>query len=114
LKRLASGANPAELQLGHDVSVEASAALLRISTRAGTRCRKDGQRNADQSRFVRRRSRCRLLPRRRAHVQPPGPYGRLSYHGTQHLATLGALTDYDRNKDEAEKRLGMGALAGNL
>jgi hypothetical protein len=28
LKRLASGANPAELQLGHEVSVEASAALL--------------------------------------------------------------------------------------
>ena len=29
--------------------------------------------------------------------------GRLSYQGTQHLATLGALTDYDRNKDDAEK-----------
>ena len=27
----------------------------------------------------------------------------MSYQGTQHLATLGALTDYDRNKDEAEK-----------
>ena len=27
----------------------------------------------------------------------------MSYQGTQHLATLGALTDYDRNKEEAEK-----------
>ena len=31
------------------------------------------------------------------------PLGRLTFHGTQHLTTLGALTDYDRDKDEAEK-----------
>ena len=29
--------------------------------------------------------------------------GRCRTKGTQHLATLGALTDYDRNKEEAEK-----------
>jgi hypothetical protein len=29
--------------------------------------------------------------------------GRLSFQGTQHLATIAALTDYDRNKEEAEK-----------
>ena len=31
------------------------------------------------------------------------PLGRLTYQGSQHLATLGALTDYDRYRDEAER-----------
>lgn len=107
LKRLATGANPAELQLGHDVSVEASAALLTYLD-----------------------SRWYALPKKPANEAQTGldlcagglgaayfrvsgrtfnrqdPLGRLSYHGTQHLATLGALTDYDRNKDEAERSWG--------
>ena len=33
------------------------------------------------------------------------PLGRLTYQGSQHLATLGALTDYDRDRDEAERNL---------
>lgn len=105
LKRLASGANPAELQLGHDASVEACATLL-----------------------MHLDSRWYALPPRRASPEPnvsvalcvgglgaayfrlsgrtfgsADLLGRLSYQGTQHLATLGALTDYDRNKEEAEK-----------
>jgi hypothetical protein len=31
------------------------------------------------------------------------PLGRLTFQGAQHLQTLGALTDYDRYKDEAER-----------
>ena len=31
------------------------------------------------------------------------PLGRLSYANSQHLATLGALTDYDRYREEAER-----------
>src|SRR5450631_4377887 len=106
LKRLASGANPAELQLGHDASVEACTTLLTyLDSRWYT-----------------------LPPRRTTSAEPHGNVelcvgglgaayfrvagrtfnsqdllGRLSYQGTQHLATLGALTDYDRNKEEAEK-----------
>ena len=33
------------------------------------------------------------------------PLGRLTYQGSQHLATLGALTDYDRYREEAERDL---------
>ena len=105
LKRLASGANPAELQLGHDASVEACTTLLTYLD-----------------------SRWYALPPRRTSAEPNASVelcvgglgaayfrvagrtfssadllGRLSYQGTQHLATLGALTDYDRNKEEAEK-----------
>ena len=39
------------------------------------------------------------------------PLGRLTFQGAQHLQTLGALTDYDRYKEEAETQLAVGALA---
>ena len=42
------------------------------------------------------------------------PLGRLTFQGAQHLQTLGALTDYDRYKEEAERELAVGALAGRL
>ena len=38
--------------------------------------------------------------------------GRLSYANSQHLATLGALTDYDRHKEDAEKKLPWERLEG--
>ena len=105
MKRLATGANPAELQLGHDVSVEASSALLshldshwyalpRKTGHDGTQTGLDlcvGGLGAAYFRVAGRT------------FNRQDPLGRLSYQGTQHLATLGALTDYDRNKDEAEK-----------
>ena len=107
LKRLASGAGPAELQLGHDSSPEACTALLshldgcwytppkKPASAAQTRldlC--VGGLGAAYFRVAGRT------------FNRQDPLGRLSYHGTQHLATLGALTDYDRNKEEAEKSWG--------
>jgi hypothetical protein len=105
LRRLASGANPADLRLGHDAAVEVCAALLTYLD-----------------------SRWHALPAEHAAGEERGTVllcvgglgaayfriaGRtfnntdlldpLSYQGTQHLATLGALTDYDRNKEEAQK-----------
>jgi len=104
LKRLGTGANPAELQLGHDVSVEASSALLSyLDARWYAPPKKSAE--ATQSAL----DLCagglgaayfRVAGRT---FNRQDPLGRLSYQGTQHLATLGALTDYDRNKDEAEK-----------
>jgi len=104
LKRLSTGANPAELQLGHDVSVEACSALLSHldahwyavppKTGNGNQTALDlcvGGLGAAYFRVAGRT------------FNRQDPLGRLSYHGTQHLATLGALTDYDRNKEEAEK-----------
>jgi hypothetical protein len=105
LKRLASGANPAELQLGHDVSAEASTALLghldmRWYAGSPRRGAPDTQSGLEicvgglGAAFFRVAGRT---------FNSQDVLGRLSYQGTQHLATLGALTDYDRNKDEAER-----------
>jgi hypothetical protein len=106
LKRLASGASPAELQLGQDSSAEACAALLtHLDARWYAPPKKP---NAIHSRV----DLC-VGGLGSAYFRVAGrtfnrqdPLGRLSYHGTQHLATLGALTDYDRNKEEAEKAWG--------
>ena len=38
------------------------------------------------------------------------PLGRLSFQGAQHLQTLGALTDYDRGREDAERTWVVGAL----
>ena len=104
LKRLASGANPAELQLGHEVSVEASAALLsHLDSRWYAPPKKTGnetQTSLDLCVGGLGAAYFRVAGRT---FNRQDSLGRLSYHGTQHLATLGALTDYDRNKDEAEK-----------
>jgi hypothetical protein len=104
LKRLSTGANPAELQLGHDVSVEQCVALLT---------------HLDEHWYQRAPARPDAPPTRlqlcgggvqAAYFRVGGrtfdrqdPLGRTSFQGTQHLQTLGALTDYDRNKEEAER-----------
>ena len=104
LKRLSTGANPAELQLGHDVSVEQCVALLT---------------HLDEHWYQRAPARPDAPPTRlqlcgggvqAAYFRVGGrtfdrqdPLGRMSFQGTQHLQTLGALTDYDRNKEEAER-----------
>ncbi len=104
LKRLASGANPAELQLGHDVSVEQCVALL---TYLDHRWYHVPRRGPEPSKswvelcggglsgaFFRVGGRT---------FERPDPGGRFSFHGAQHLATLAALTDYDRFKEVAER-----------
>ena len=107
LKRLTSGATPAELQLGHECTPEAAIALL---THLDTRWYSPPKKPADAT-----QARLHLCVGGlgAAYFRVAGrtfnrqdPLGRFSYHGTQHLATLGALTDYDRNKDEAEKSWG--------
>jgi hypothetical protein len=113
LKRLQTGANPAELQLGHDCSVEQCTTLL-------------GHLDA----------RWYQLPRRA--VEAPhstielcggglgaayfriggrtfdrkDPLGRLSFQGAQHLQTLDALTDYDRGREDAERTWAWERWAG--
>jgi hypothetical protein len=104
LKRLQGGANPAELQLGHDCSAEQCMTLL-------------GHLDAKW-----------YQPPRRVPAIPPqpvelcggglaaayfrirgrsfdreDPLGRVYAQKSQHLQTLGALTDYDRGRDDAER-----------
>ncbi len=104
LKRLAAGASPAELQLGHDTSIDQCVALL---THLEQRWCQPAKRPT-QGRFDRLELAAGGLGA--AYFRVGGrtfdrkdPLGRLTFHGTQHLQTLGALTDYDRDKDDAEK-----------
>ena len=105
LKRLQTGANPAELMLGHECSVEQCTHLL-------------GHLDARWYQLPRNTA---ALPRAAVDLCAggiPGAYfriggrtfdrqdalGRLSsFHGAQHLQTLGALTDYDRGREDAER-----------
>ncbi len=104
LKRLQSGANPAELQLGHDCSVEQCTALLAHldlqwchTARPHAAAAKTtvelcgGGINAAYFRIG-----GRTFDRK-------DPLGRMSFQGAQVLQTLGPLTDYDRGKEDAER-----------
>lgn len=104
LKRLATGANPAELQLGHDTSVEGSVALL---THLDTHWYQMPRSDAD---IARAELQLTAGGVQAAYFRVGGrtfdrqdPLGRLTFQGAQHLQTLGALTDYDRYKEEAER-----------
>jgi hypothetical protein len=103
LKRLQSGANPAELQLGHDCSIEQCSTLL-------------GHLDSRWYQIPRRRS---DLPERTIELCSGGlpaayfrasghtferthPAGRLSFAEAQKLQTLGAVPDYDRGRESSE------------
>jgi hypothetical protein len=103
LKRLAQGGSPAELSLGHDLSTEQAVTLLshldahwyqlkpvRESQRVSVQMCTGGMPGA----FFRVGGRT---------FDRKDPLGRMSYQNAQHLATLGALTDYDRHREEAER-----------
>jgi len=104
IKRLAAGSNPAELQLGHDTSVEGSAALLahldrkwyQLPGRDGDAVHEELQLTAGGVPAAYFRVGGRTFDRQ-------DPLGRLTFQGAQHLQTLGALTDYDRYKEDAER-----------
>jgi len=116
LKRLASGANPAELQLGHDVSADACSALLaQLDAHWYALPLKRGAGGESQTGLE-----VCAGGLGAAYFRVSGKtfnskdlVGHLSYQGTQHLATLGALTDYDRNKDEAERSWAWERWQGN-
>jgi len=105
LRRLSSGANPAELQLGHDVSTEQCYSLLtHLESRWCHVVRAAAPVAADVplelvtggmlAAFFRVGGRT---------FEKHDPVVGRTFHGAQHLKTLGALTDYDRFKEEAEK-----------
>jgi hypothetical protein len=104
LKRLAAGANPAELGLGHDVSPEHATTLL---SALDGRWYQTPRAQAEVARASLELS-CGGLPAAFFRVcgrtfDRQDPLGRMSFQGAQHLQTLGALTDYDRHKEEAER-----------
>ncbi len=75
LKRLQSGANPAELQLGHDCSIEQCTALLgHLDARWYQVPRRAVGRAGQGTRALRGRSSGRLLSRRRPHLRTQGSW----------------------------------------
>lgn len=104
MKRLAAGATPAELQLGHDTSVDGSAALLahvdvhwyQLPQRDDDAAHQSIEITAGGVQAAYFRVGGRTFDRQ-------DPLGRLTFQGAQHLQTLGALTDYDRYKEDAER-----------
>jgi hypothetical protein len=112
LKRLATGATPAELALGHDPSVEQCVALLsHLDAHWYQAQRREGATHASidacgggvPGAYFRVAGRT---------FDRQDPLGRLSYANSQHLATLGALTDYDRHREDAERRWPWERLEG--
>ncbi len=104
MKRLSSGASPAELQLGHDTSTEGAAALLahldacwyQLPERDANAVPAEIEITAGGVPAAYFRVGGRTFDRQ-------DPLGRMTFQGAQHLQTLGALTDYDRYKEEAER-----------
>lgn len=105
LKRLTGGATPAELQLGQDVSTEQCVALLsHLEARWCHVARTQGEGEDAELELVTGGMLAaffRVGGRTFERLDPIG-LGR-TFQGAQHLKTLGALTDYDRFREEAER-----------
>ncbi len=105
LKRLQTGANPAELQLGHDCSVEQCTALLghldahwyQLPRRADRRAR--WPRSSSARAVCRPRISASAAARSSARIRR----ARLSFEEAQQLQALGPITDYDRGREDAER-----------
>ena len=104
LKRLQSGANPAELQLGHDCSVEQCSVLLaQLEARwyqAPRRVSKAPSTNVELCAGGLLAAYYRVSGRT---FQRKDPGGGRTFQETQQLRTLGAVVDYDRGREEAER-----------
>jgi hypothetical protein len=104
LKRLAAGATPAELHLGHEVSNEQATALLNhLEQRWCHPHKAPVHTRVDRVELAAGGLLAAYFRVGGRSFDRADPLGRLTFHGTQHLQTLGALTDYDRNKEEAER-----------
>jgi hypothetical protein len=104
IKRIGLGANPSELQLGQDASIEACTTLLSHLDGCwyspSRPAKNDEEAALDLCVGGMAAAYFRIAGRT---FNRNDPADRMSYQGSQHLATLDALTGYDRNRDEAEK-----------
>ena len=104
LKRLGSGANPGELQLGQDVSVEQCVALL---THLEARWCHVGRTSADEGDDTLELATgglpCAFFRVGGRTFEREDKLDRTFHGAQQHLKSLTALTHYDRYKEEAER-----------
>ena len=95
LKRLAGGASPAELQLGHDTSVESCTALLaHLDAHWYQLPRHSAETHHAWQELVTGGVPAAYFRVGGRTFDRQDPLGRLTFQGAQHLQTLGALTDY--------------------
>jgi hypothetical protein len=103
LKRLVGGATPAELQLGHDVSTDQCIALLsHLEARWCHVARVPGAGEDAELGLVTGGLLAAFFRVGGRTFERRDPIGR-TFEKSQHLKTLGALTDYDRFREEAER-----------
>ena len=116
LKRLQSGANPAELQLGHDCSIEQCTTLLgHLDSRWYQIPRRRPDAAAEAGRALRRRPAGRLLSRRaaaRSTARIPRAGCRSPTRSSCRRSR--AVPDYDRRARERRRRMGVGAVGRDL
>ena len=104
VKRLASGANPGELQLGQDVSVEQCSALLSHLEARWCHAGKPTTDDADASlELVTGGLLCAFFRVGGRTFEREEKLDRTFHGAQQHLKSLAALTHYDRFKEEAER-----------
>jgi hypothetical protein len=103
LKRLGTGASPAELQLGHDASVEQCVTLLAHLEQRWCNVARPMPGRHERVELVTGGIPAAYFRVAGRTFDRQDPLGRLTFQGAQHLQTLGALTDYDRNKEDAER-----------
>ena len=104
LKRLANGSSPADLQLGDDVSTDATSALLAHLDLHWLQAPRNVQRT--KSRAIELAAGgtpaayFRVAGRSFARQDP---LGRDNENPTKYLQTVGGITDFDRHREEAER-----------
>lgn len=104
LKRLAAGANPGELQLGQDVSVEQCAALLSHLEARWCQAARVPSEDADSALELSTGGLLCAFFRVGGRTFEREDKVDRTFHGAQqHLKSLAALTHYDRYKEEAER-----------
>ena len=104
LKRLASGANPGELQLGQDVSVEQSVALLaHLEARWCHVTRTPGDEASAAIDLSTGGLLCAFFRVGGRTFEREDKVDRTIHGAQQHLKSLAALTHYDRYKEDAER-----------
>jgi len=104
LKRLAAGANPGELQLGQDVSVEQCVALLSHLEAHWCHIDRTTSDDADESLEIATGGLLCAFFRVGGRTFEREEKIDRTFHGAQqHLKSLAALTHYDRHKEEAER-----------
>ena len=104
LKRLQSGANPAELQLGHDCSVEQCTTLLaQLEARWYQVPRRASEVPCSEIELCAGGLLAAYFRLSGRTFERKDPGGRRTFQETQQLRTLGAVVDYDRGREDAER-----------